>query len=438
MAEWTWRQQRNIDMGRSPYFNDVMVDAGKMTAERAQELGESEEARQSRITPENIYGVDLSVDQNAGAMAADQGNVGMGFQDWMESQGIWEGYLRGKHPMAWDQFKLRPKSYGDAGLYADGGTGGATGDPSGNADAAATAARNQEIANTFKDAFIGGLQEVGLDKETIEALWTWAEGRFTGDASFTAAQAMIEVYDQQAFKDRFPGIDQMRQSSEVFRDIPTPGEYLEREKWLARELSRYGMDTLGADVNNLVTQSYLHSIGDGELLERLQEASRLITNAPPEVRTTFGDWYGPHADTALMAAFLDPSDEVFGGKWKDWATVKSDIDVAEIGGWSRMRLGLDAPITQERAGAIAKLGLEQTTIWQNFDTVRAQEELFIEKIGEGSDLTATGEGVGAAFGLDLDAADVLERRRGTRAAEFGGGGGAMLTQSATGFGAANA
>jgi len=437
MAEWTWRQQRNIDLGRSPYFNDVMFDAGMLTEAEAQERGVAEEARQSRITPENIYGIDLSTPLNTGASAPDQGNVGMGFQDWMESQGLWEGYLRGDHPMAWDQFKLRPTSYGNASLYADGGSGGATGDLSGGADAA-TAARNQEIANTFKDAFIGGLQEVGLDTETIDALWTWAEGRFTGDASFTAAQAMIEVYDQQAFKDRFPGIDQMRQSGDVLRDIPTPAEYLAREKWLARELSRYGMDTLGADVNNLVTQSYLHSIGDGELLERLQEASRLITDAPPEVRATFGDWYGPHADTALMAAFLDPSDEVFGGKWKDWATVKSNIDVAEIGGWSRMRLGLDAPITQERAGAIAKLGLEQSTIWQNFDTVRAQEELFIEKIGEGSDLTATGEGVSAEFGLDLDAADILERRRGTRAAEFAGGGGAMITQSSTGFGAANA
>jgi hypothetical protein len=297
-------------------------------------------------------------------------------------------------------------------------------------------ARNQEIANTFKDAFIYGLQEVGLDTETIDKLWTWAESRFTGDASFTAAQAMIEVYDQQAFKDRFPGIEAMR-ADPGRRDIPLPAEYLAREKWLATQLEQYGMAALGADINNLVAESFMNTIGEGELLERIQEASRLINEAPQEVRDTFGDWYGPHGDAALMAAFLDPDDAVFGGEWKNWATLKSGVATAEIGGWSRMMMGLDTPITQERAGSIAKLGLDQATIWRKFSTVKEQENLFVEKIGEVSDLSATEEGVEAAFGLDLDAADALERRRGTRAAEFAGGGGAMITGSTTGFGAAN-
>jgi hypothetical protein len=340
----------------------------------------------------------------------------------------------------WTPWQLFNQSGGSGGsVWADEVTDGDStdspdSDPTGGDDA-----RNQEIANTFKDAFIGGLQEVGLDNETITALWNWAEGRFTGDASFTAAQAMIEVYDQDAFIKRFPGIDQMRHPTdgEARRDIPSPGEYLQREKWLARELTKYGMDALGADLNNLITQSYVHGIGIDELEERLQTASRLIVNAPSEVRDTFGDWYGPHADAALMAAFLDPSDAAFGGEWKDWATLSSNVAVAEIGGWSRMRMGLDAPISKERAGAIAKLGLEQTTIWHNFDTIRAQEELFVEKLSEEADFTATGEGVAAEFGLDLDAADALERRRGTRAAEFAGGGGAMITGSTTGFGAAN-
>ncbi len=102
-----------------------------------------------------------------------------------------------------------------------------------------------------------------------------------------------------------------------------------------------------------------------------------------------------------------------------------------------MMMGLDTPITQERAGSIAKLGLDQATNWRKFSTVKEQENLFVEKIGEVSDLSATEEGVEAAFGLDLDAADALERRRGTRAAEFAGGGGAIITGSTTGFGAAN-
>ena len=337
----------------------------------------------------------------------------------------------------WTPWQLFNQSGGSGGsVWADEVTDGDStdspdSDPTGGDDA-----RNQEIANTFKDAFIGGLQEVGLDTETIDKLWTWAESRFTGDASFTAAEAMIEVYDQQAFKDRFPGIDAMR-ADPGRRDVPLPAEYLAREKWLATQLEQYGMAALGADINNLVAESFMNTIGEGELLERMQEASRLINEAPQEVRDTFGDWYGPYGDAALMAAFLDPDDAVFGGEWKNWATLKSGVATAEIGGWSRMMMGLDTPITQERAGSIAKLGLDQATIWRKFSTVKEQENLFVEKIGEVSDLSATEEGVEAAFGLDLDAADALERRRGTRAAEFAGGGGAMITQSTTGFGAAN-
>jgi len=337
----------------------------------------------------------------------------------------------------WTPWQLFNQSGGSGGsVWADEVTDGDStdspdSDPTGGDDA-----RNQEIANTFKDAFIGGLQEVGLDTETIDKLWTWAESRFTGDASFTAAEAMIEVYDQQAFKDRFPGIDAMR-ADPGRRDVPLPAEYLAREKWLATQLEQYGMAALGADINNLVAESFMNTIGEGELLERMQEASRLINEAPQEVRDTFGDWYGPYGDAALMAAFLDPDDAVFGGEWKNWATLKSGVATAEIGGWSRMMMGLDTPITQERAGSIAKLGLDQATIWRKFSTVKEQENLFVEKIGEVSDLSATEEGVEAAFGLDLDAADALERRRGTRAAEFAGGGGAIITGSTTGFGAAN-
>ena len=439
MAELTWRQQRNVDMGRSPYFNDVMFDAGYITEAEAQERGVSEEARQSRITPENIYGVDLSIDQNTGAQAADQGNVGMGFQEWMESQGIWEGYLRGDHPMAWDQFKLRPTSYGDAGLYADGGTGGASGGAMGGADAA-TVARNQEIANTFKDAFIGGLQEVGLDTETIDKLWTWAESRFTGDASFTAAQAMIEVYDQPAFKERFPAIDQMRIAGR--RDVPTPYEYVQREKWLSGELKRYGMADLGANINTVITDTFVNGVGTAEIQERLAGAARVIFEAPDDVKQTFIDWYGPQGDAALMMTFLDPTDN-WGG---DWVEVKRNIETSEVGGLSSMIL--DSRVAKERARSIAALGLQQGAIWDKFATLKEQENLFIERAGE-TDLDLISHGSAAEFGVEgeeiggeflsgFELSDILERRRGTRAAEFAGGGGAMITGSSTGFGAANA
>jgi hypothetical protein len=300
---------------------------------------------------------------------------------------------------------------------------------------------------SLKEVFLGGLEQIGLDDATAQSLWEWAEKRFVADSSFTAAQANIEMKDQKAFKDRFPGIASMRDeknadgSPAARRDIPTPGEYLARERAWATHLGKYGMSALGADLNTMVAQSYMKSIGEGEFVERLKAASEMIYEAPEAVKTTFGDWFGNHADAALMAVFLDPSNEVFND---DWIGLKGDVAAAEVGGWSRMRLGLDAPVSQERSRAIAGLSpLRDIDIWQGLDRLKAKEDLFVERIGE-VDYQMEVEGVAAEFGIDTEAISgvelnqLIDRRAARRTSDFSGGGGAMLSGTTTGFGAANA
>jgi hypothetical protein len=299
---------------------------------------------------------------------------------------------------------------------------------------------------TLKGTFLSQLELIGLDNATIQSLWEWVEDRFVADSSFTAGQAVIEMKDQQAFKDRFPGIASMRDeknadgSPAARRDIPTPGEYLARERAWATHLGKYGMSALGADLNTMVAQSYMKSIGEGEFVERLKAASEMIYEAPEAVKTTFGDWFGNHADAALMAVFLDPSNEVFND---DWIGLKGDVAAAEVGGWSRMHLGLDAPVTQERSRAIAGLGWRDIDVWEGLDRLKAKEDLFIERIGE-VDYKMEVEGVAAEFGIDTEALsgvelnELIDRRASRRSADFSGGGGAMLSGTTTGFGAANA
>tara|TARA_B100000470_G_C19771332_1_gene383158 strand:+ start:296 stop:1507 length:1212 start_codon:yes stop_codon:yes gene_type:complete len=299
---------------------------------------------------------------------------------------------------------------------------------------------------TLKEVFLGGLEQIGLDNATAQSLWEWAESRFVADSSFTAAQASVEMKDQKAFKDRFPGIASMRAEQEADgspaarRDIPTPAEYLARERLWATHLGKYGMSALGADLNTMVAQSYMKSIGEGEFVDRLKAASEMIYEAPEAVKTTFGDWFGNHADAALMAVFLDPSNEVFND---DWVGLKGDVAAAEVGGWSKMHLGLDAPVTQERSRAIAGLGWRDIDIWEGLDRLKAKEDLFIERIGE-VDYQMEVEGVAAEFGIDTEALsgvelnELIDRRATRRSADFSGGGGAMLTGTTTGFGAANA
>jgi len=303
---------------------------------------------------------------------------------------------------------------------------------------------DSEFALTsLKSAFMSALLETGLDTETITKLWEWAEGRFTSDSSFTAAQALVEMYDQDAFKKRFPGIAHMRDMAEVRRDIPSPREYLEREGKMKQWFNQYGLDAFAVNLDNVVAESFISSVGDAELLERMQTASRLIYEAPEEVKQTFEDWYGPASDAALMAAFLDPDDQVFGNDWKSLTTLKNQAETAEIGGWSRMYMDLDSPIDKAQAEAIGKLGLQQSQIWSKFGSIKEQENLFLEKQGE-MDLTMEGAGVAAEFGIDYDTmsgqdlANMLDRRLQRRTGQFRGGGGAIVSGTRTGLGSANA
>ena len=291
----------------------------------------------------------------------------------------------------------------------------------------------------LKSGFLSELTRIGLETDIINELWDWVEGEFVADASFSTAQAMVEIYEQEAFKRRFPGITTMREDTGR-RDIPTPGEYLARERLWATYLGEYGMTALGADLNTMVAESYINAIGEGEFVDRLTAAREMIYEAPEAVKNTFGDWFGNHADAALMAVFLDPSKQIFND---DWVGLKGDIAAAEVGGWSKMHLGLDAPVTQERSRAISKLGWRDIDVWDTLDLLKAKEDLFVERIGE-VDYQMEVEGVAAEFGINteelsgVELAELLDRRGARRTADFSGGGGAMLTGTTTGFGAANA
>jgi len=298
----------------------------------------------------------------------------------------------------------------------------------------------------LKSGFLKELLKIGLETDIINELWDWVEGEFVADSSFTTAQAMVEIYEQEAFKRRFPGITAMRAELDdegkpaARRDIPEPAEYLARERLWATYLGQYGMTALGADLNTMVAQSYINAIGEGEFVNRLKAASEMIYEAPEAVKNTFGDWFGNHADAALMAVFLDPSKQIFND---DWVGLKGDVAAAEVGGWSKMHLGLDAPVTQERSRAISKLGWRDIDVWQGLDDLKAKEDLFVERIGE-VDYQMEVEGVAAEFGINteelsgVELAELLDRRGARRTADFSGGGGAMLTGTTTGFGAANA
>ena len=345
------------------------------------------------------------------------------------------GYVKGTNWTPWQLFHMEREP--DGSPFVD--PSGVEGDPSYTPPDDPVDYKTTDEFRELKSGFLSELTRIGLETDIINELWDWVEGEFVADASFSTAQAMVEIYEQEAFKRRFPGITTMREDAGR-RDIPTPGEYLARERLWATYLGEYGMTALGADLNTMVAESYINAIGEGEFVDRLKAAREMIYEAPEAVKNTFGDWFGNHADAALMAVFLDPSKEIFND---DWVGLKGDVAAAEVGGWSKMHLGLDAPVTQERSRAISKLGWRDIDVWDTLDLLKAKEDLFVERIGE-VDYQMEVEGVAAEFGINtedlsgVELAELLDRRGARRTADFSGGGGAMLTGTTTGFGAASA
>tara|TARA_Y100000310_G_C20657844_1_gene802962 strand:- start:12 stop:1475 length:1464 start_codon:yes stop_codon:yes gene_type:complete len=303
------------------------------------------------------------------------------------------------------------------------------------------------IRAEMQDAFYMALRLSGIPKADIDSLWAWAESELVNDPSFTAERALIGMYDSDAFKKRFPAIRKLNDLVEAGgtqRSVPTPGEYIAFEKDVMNELSRFGVEISeavqdsGQGFDDLIESLYMNSVGFAEVTERLTTAEKAMHNMPPEVRDALIEWFGSDwASSISMKTFLDPKD--------DWSQVQDDIRTAETGGWGRMKAGLDAGWNRDLARQVSDLGLSQRDQWLKFVDLKEEELLYSEKLTEDEDLDYGTHGVRAAFDLKaddgfasgLELSDLITKREETRKAEFRGGGGAMITQSTTGFGAAN-
>ncbi len=334
-------------------------------------------------------------------------------------------------------------------LFADqqgliaGGTGGFDEGSGGGGGGGDTASIRAEM----QDAFYMALRLSGIPKADIDSLWAWAEGELVNDPSFTAERALIGMYDSDAFKKRFPAIralNDLVEAGGTQRSVPTPGEYIAFEKDVMNELSRFGVEISeavqdsGQGFDDLIESLYMNSVGFAEVTERLTTAEKAMHNMPPEVRDALIEWFGSDwASSISMKTFLDPKD--------DWSQVQDDIRTAETGGWGRMKAGLDAGWNRDLARQVSDLGLSQRDQWLKFVDLKEEELLYSEKLTEDEDLDYGTNGVRAAFDLKaddgfasgLELSDLITKRELTRKAEFRGGGGAMITQSTTGFGAAN-
>lgn len=370
----------------------------------------------------------------------------MRFRTWMESSGYEEGVQYGGDPLrphtgqsAWQLFHQVERAGGTASTYdpflgwADGQSGSASGPTMPDGSGQMGFGGSDQGEEFSLGDFVAALTAIGIPTDMAQSLWEWGQTKML-DATYPVENFVVDIYEQEAFINRFPAIKAMQGRDDV-RPI-SPKDYLIFEEDVKELLTRYSAGGQNINFDALITSLLTNTVGTGEVEERLAAAKRILGNVPEEVKTTYMEWYGPGvAEENLMKTFLDPNDE-WGGSWAD---VEAEVATSEIGGWTRLRLAIEDEskgISQQVAADISRLGLSQQNIWQRLDLLKSQEQLFSEKLGE-EDFTIEDEGIGSAFDLDFDAANALDLRKATRSAAFAGGGGAMLAGATTGFGAAN-
>jgi hypothetical protein len=243
-----------------------------------------------------------------------------------------------------------------------------------------------------------------------------------------AADLLPELYEQHEFKVRFPGYHPRIEGGYNAIDIQ---DYLSYEDRFHELMTQYGLDSIIAE-GGRSTKEYIGNLVSGnvslqQLDTRITRGVAAVLDAPEEVLTQFEQWYGVEGENALLASYLDPNAEL-----TDLAT---KAGAAMAGGLAKKSLD-DEGISQQMAEDIADLDYSNQQLQEAYTALAGQASLFAERAGE-EDFSITNEGVSAALQMDSDVMERVNRRRRERAADFAGGGGAMVSGTQTGWGASN-
>lgn len=258
------------------------------------------------------------------------------------------------------------------------------------------------------------LDQYGLGSE---ADWAWSQ-IVQGVGQTQLLQALRQ---RPAYQQRFQGMAQRQANG-----LPAVSE----AEYIAYERQAYQLMLAAGMPEQFRTQDYIANlIGQDRSINEVQQlisnAYLAVTQAPPEVRQTFADYFGPQGDSAFASFILDGQHAA--------PALEQMAQQAIVGGTGRT-YGFD--VGQGLAEQIVQRGLTGQAP-QTFGQVAAQRPLFTETVSENQDLTEQ-QGVSAGFGIDQTDVGKVRRRAEERAAAFGGQatGGVTTQEGAIGLGAA--
>lgn len=292
---------------------------------------------------------------------------------------------------------------------------------------APAAGANTASQNDARTIINGQLDQIGLPQ--LKA-WAWGEIQ----SGHSNAQVMLDLRDQQAYKNRFAGLIANQHNG---GPPMTEGDYLRYEADIRQRGRTAGLPASFWSSQQEIAELAAKGISADEFSQRIgANGYGRVNNAPDAVRQAFGQIFGTNGDQALAAFFLDSK--------KALPILEQMATAAEDQGYGAA-FGLNlagtpghttGPLAAAgRAGDLAQAGISGAQAQQGFSRLAQLRPVFNELVGEHQDLTAENQGVNAIFGLGDP--NVLEQRLKDRTASFKGGGGSVLANTGLQAGAAH-
>ena len=252
----------------------------------------------------------------------------------------------------------------------------------------------------------------GLDSK---ALADWAlESLISGKSVDTI---LLELEQRPEYDKAFPEIRARRERSAqtgVQLEPLSPAEIL-AYRTEARALMRsFGVPQSLYQQNDDFHDLIVGDVSLSELQSRLEVAERRVRTAPPEVRAAFSGIYGSQfaADEALFTYMIDADNAL--PRLEEMTRTAEAVGAASRYGFDAFAGGEDSSMNRLR-----DYPMSYDQYAEGFSELDRVRSLFDETLYE-SDWQWSDEGVNAAFGLEGGAAEALERRGRSRAAETSG------------------
>ena len=264
---------------------------------------------------------------------------------------------------------------------------------------------NQQAPQKNPDQSAIDMLNATLQTYGISSLSQWAWQSLVNGTP--PAQILLELPQQQAFKDEFPEIE-MRQKA----GLPpvTAGDIVTYRNLAQQYMREAGLPPGFWDQKSDFANLIANNVSLNELQQRVDLARQAVYQMPQAARDVLARDYGI-TDGHLAANFLDPNQAE--------PLLQQHFLSAQIGGTAHTT-GYDT--TRAQNEMLAQLGVTQSQAQSGFNQLANAKQLFQSLPGENTTGISQDDQLAAVFGGNADAQREISQRADQRRAVFGAGG----------------